>query len=103
MVDSTTAELLIPVYDMTDDEKIASFYILDMFVEHYEHIKRQSEDRITPTCTDIYDRAISRMRSNRGSTGSASAGTRDSTANYLVVCINVIVVMACVFSSYINI
>jgi len=62
MVDAAAAELMIPNGDMTDEEKLASSDVLELFVAHYA---RHSKGQSPPDCVDMYERTIERMRSNR--------------------------------------
>ena len=62
MVDAVAADLMIPNDDMTDEEKLASFYVMESFVAHYA---RQPEGSPPPDCVDMYDRVVERMKSNQ--------------------------------------
>lgn len=63
MVDAAAAELIVPTDIMTDEDKLASFYVLELFVAHYA---RQPEGRTPHACTYMYDQIIARMKSNAG-------------------------------------
>ena len=62
MVDAAAAELIIPTDTMTDEDRLASFYVLESFVAHYA---RQPEGSPPPDCVDMYDRVVERMRSDQ--------------------------------------
>jgi hypothetical protein len=86
MVDAAAAELLIPNDDMTDEDKLSSFYVLESFVTHYA---RQPEGRPPPDCVDMYDRVIERMKSNQDS---SSAETLVSMLDYWTLIIYIAVI-----------
>jgi len=85
MVDATAAELMIPTDIMSDKARIASFYVLELFVAHYA---RQPEGRSPPTCIAMYDRVVARMQSNADSSHAHALVPRfDVTVGLVLLCV----------------